>query len=90
MGTRILTPDIITNYEQFLQKEERAPATVEKYVRDIRRSRDLTKPGYTRLLSTDTENVRAIVGLLHDFQRFRKKAIIKSYHYYTPILASHQ
>ena len=35
MNARILTMDAITAYAQFLQEEERAPATIEKYVRDI-------------------------------------------------------
>ena len=37
MNARILTMDAITAYAQFLQEEERAPATIEKYVRDISR-----------------------------------------------------
>ena len=35
MNARILTMDAIAAYAQFLQEEERAPATIEKYVRDI-------------------------------------------------------
>ena len=37
MNARILTMDAIAAYAQFLQEEERAPATIEKYVRDISR-----------------------------------------------------
>ncbi len=36
MSSRILTIDRINTYAGFLQEEERAPATAEKYLRDIR------------------------------------------------------
>ena len=36
MSSRILTIDRINTYAGFLREEERAPATAEKYLRDIR------------------------------------------------------
>lgn len=35
MDNRILTPDHLAAYRRFLNREERAPATVEKYLRDV-------------------------------------------------------
>lgn len=36
MQDKILYPDIIGKFERYLQQEEKSPATIEKYLRDIR------------------------------------------------------
>ena len=36
MTKRIITPELVSGFSRFLNREERSPATVEKYLRDVR------------------------------------------------------
>ena len=40
MAERIITEEIIENYESYLYEDEKSAATIEKYTRDVRRLRD--------------------------------------------------
>ena len=77
---RIISEELLGNYKRYLENEEKSPATIEKYIRDIKKIMDyakgaeLTKPLLLafkeKLYKTDRYKINSVNSILESVNRF--------------------